>query len=653
MRALLQKIRQLLRDRRFRRIWYRSVSSIAALVVFVTTYALVLPAITMESQAACGMEAHQHDDSCYEKRLTCGQEESRGHHHNDSCYSVAQELVCRQEEHQHSPSCYDADGNLVCSTEEHEHGSDCYQENRELTCGLEESEGHTHTEACYEKVLVCGKEAHIHNTECYREDSTAVAASTGSTADGYANTGDAADSTEVSTAAMTTDVLTDSMESESLSDGYVPTLDSVNVNAILNKHTGFYYFHVEDGQEIPADSSAITDWKKVGSRTELASEDLVKAYFAYSIPAGALNETNQISRYRLPANLHLTDDQIIAINENVNGIAAGFVEPDTGRILDEDYDNYRKYLGAEAVEGTRTPDKQVRDGVQEYISAVVKAENVYENTLDENGRYVDAGGNITDGPGVCIGQDLIFIFTPYTIEKNQVTYDQDGKPVTAGEKVTGWFACDFNMDQIDWVENETDLDNSSLEKTAEVIFTSADKDLKTKEISETLKMTETAESGKTANIAAGKDAATAADEKEEIMKAGTLTADGSDYRITLDYTAEAKVPEGASLSVREITTETDKEAYEACMEQAAQKLASDDRTNVDRNATRFFDIEIVTVDEDGKTTKIEPAAPVSVRIQFTEKQLRRQLPMPRSRTLPFCTLWKKVLRPSTLTSRKT
>jgi hypothetical protein len=149
MKALLIKIRQILRDRRTRQFLTRFVSVTAAIVVFVTTYALVLPAITMESQAACGIEAHQHDDSCYTENLICGQEESEGHHHTEDCYSVTRELVCSFEEHQHSAenSCYDEDGNLICTLEEHAHTDSCYEEHRELTCGQEESEGHHHTDS--------------------------------------------------------------------------------------------------------------------------------------------------------------------------------------------------------------------------------------------------------------------------------------------------------------------------------------------------------------------------------------------------------------------------------------------------------------------------------------------------------------------------
>ncbi|MDO4409642.1 MAG: hypothetical protein Q4C16_11995, partial [Eubacteriales bacterium] len=107
MKALLIKIRQILKDRRTRQFLTRFVSATAAIVVFVTTYALVLPAITMESQAACGIEAHQHDDSCYTEELICGQEESEGHHHTDSCYEKV--LICGKEVHIHSEECYKSD----------------------------------------------------------------------------------------------------------------------------------------------------------------------------------------------------------------------------------------------------------------------------------------------------------------------------------------------------------------------------------------------------------------------------------------------------------------------------------------------------------------------------------------------------------------
>ena len=104
MKKLLARIQKLLRDRRTRRLFTRTVSLTAAIVVFVTTYALVLPAITMETEADCGIEAHQHDKSCYEEQLICDLEESEDHHHSSSCYKNV--LTCGKEVHTHSEACY-------------------------------------------------------------------------------------------------------------------------------------------------------------------------------------------------------------------------------------------------------------------------------------------------------------------------------------------------------------------------------------------------------------------------------------------------------------------------------------------------------------------------------------------------------------------
>ena len=104
MQQLLKKIRKTLNDKKNRRQASRVVSSLCCVIVFVTTYAMVLPAITMEQQAQCGIEAHQHYDSCYELQPVCGLEESADHAHTDACYEKV--LICGKEAHVHSKACY-------------------------------------------------------------------------------------------------------------------------------------------------------------------------------------------------------------------------------------------------------------------------------------------------------------------------------------------------------------------------------------------------------------------------------------------------------------------------------------------------------------------------------------------------------------------
>ena len=52
--------------------WKKIVSVLACIVVFCTTYALILPAITMEQTAHCGTEEHRPSDACSERQLICG-----------------------------------------------------------------------------------------------------------------------------------------------------------------------------------------------------------------------------------------------------------------------------------------------------------------------------------------------------------------------------------------------------------------------------------------------------------------------------------------------------------------------------------------------------------------------------------------------------
>ena len=181
-----------------KRRWQRAFTALSGVVVFCTTYALILPAITMEKKCeipehthteacytqvtsrekrvlACKVEAdvvvHQHDSACWDENgsLVCTLPEIELHRHTDSCYTIP-------EVHTHGEACYTSErGDLICtqSTEpQHTHSEDCYQETRDLVCGMSESTGHTHGEECYdgEGNLICGQEesqGHVHGEACY------------------------------------------------------------------------------------------------------------------------------------------------------------------------------------------------------------------------------------------------------------------------------------------------------------------------------------------------------------------------------------------------------------------------------------------------------------------------------------------------------
>uniref|UniRef100_UPI0023EFD24E SpaA isopeptide-forming pilin-related protein n=1 Tax=Faecalibaculum rodentium TaxID=1702221 RepID=UPI0023EFD24E len=101
--------------------WKRMVRILSCIVVFCTTYALILPAITQEAQAYCGSSEHKHTEQCYKEILSC-----------------------TREEHVYSEECFDADGSLICTLEEHTHSDECYRELLECT-----EEEHTHSLECF------------------------------------------------------------------------------------------------------------------------------------------------------------------------------------------------------------------------------------------------------------------------------------------------------------------------------------------------------------------------------------------------------------------------------------------------------------------------------------------------------------------------
>ena len=139
---------------RFRR-WSKLVTILACVVVFCTTYALILPAVTMTSETYCGKEAHTHTEECYVRELICtlGSDEDI-HEHTDACYEPQLVLACGQEEgpeHTHTTDCYRMESVLVCTEGEGASGAGTHQ----------------HRDTCYKETLICGKEEHQHTLLCY------------------------------------------------------------------------------------------------------------------------------------------------------------------------------------------------------------------------------------------------------------------------------------------------------------------------------------------------------------------------------------------------------------------------------------------------------------------------------------------------------
>ncbi len=79
-----------------KKYWMRVLTVLASVVVFCTTYALILPAITLETS----------EDG-------------------EPGYTLGVQYSCGLGAHVHTDDCYNSDGSMLCTIPEHQHGDDC------------------------------------------------------------------------------------------------------------------------------------------------------------------------------------------------------------------------------------------------------------------------------------------------------------------------------------------------------------------------------------------------------------------------------------------------------------------------------------------------------------------------------------------------
>lgn len=183
-------IEYLLNKKHKYKLWIRLVSIMMIIVSLITIYALILPAITLEKKANCGIEEHIHTEACYKaneiqkKIYTCNVTEDADfvlHKHDEYCYDDTGNLICtlaEREAHSHTQECYSENGELICGKPqvlEHIHSEACYDENKILICGLSKIISHQHTSECFENIVitdetvekVCNLEEHTHIDQCF------------------------------------------------------------------------------------------------------------------------------------------------------------------------------------------------------------------------------------------------------------------------------------------------------------------------------------------------------------------------------------------------------------------------------------------------------------------------------------------------------
>ena len=477
------------------------ISVISAIVVFITTYALVLPAITLDVSRASREPGIAYEQMQFKATASAA---------SVTAADSTVEEVQVEEPAAEEPAEEEIIKEEAAEIPEEETPA-VSDEKEEAEQAVEEAPAESAREEApaAEAEEVQEEEDKSAEEKADAEPSSEPAREEAQTAETQKSADQAAVDQSGKSGTQATEAAAAASTEETAAEFQIPTLDPIDFDEILTGKTDFYFYHVEKTEEdenITSDS--VDDWKKVSSDTVLAPEDFVRVYLSYEIPAGSLNETNAEARYRLPAGLELSDKQIKDINKYENGIAAS-----------KSGSEHDKYLGAEAIEGSRTPDEKAGE---EYISATVKAEKVYKD-----GEYA--------------GQDLIFTFIPYTVEKNQISYDEAGKLTSEGRNVKGFFTFDLTTAQIDFekteketVEKEDGTKEEIQYSRAEVVFVKESNKKNIDEISRILTMAGPSEK-----------------EEPQVQEPKTLISkgEGNDYTVTVSYTDDAQIPDNAELAV--------------------------------------------------------------------------------------------------------
>lgn len=115
--------KNVLKDKNRIKRWRKMMLCLSCVVVFWTVYALILPAITLESKK-CNIEEHTHNAECYSENqeLICGKEE---HVHTSECTSINNDLSDSGEDAGTVP---DASGNDANGNEEGKNTSEAPEE---------------------------------------------------------------------------------------------------------------------------------------------------------------------------------------------------------------------------------------------------------------------------------------------------------------------------------------------------------------------------------------------------------------------------------------------------------------------------------------------------------------------------------------------
>lgn len=626
MREMQEEIRQrakgYLTGNRHPWMWKKGVSALLACAVVVCNVSTsILPASTVEKTPHCGKEEHIHGEECYTRvtGLDCTQESLGLHQHTDACLDENGTYRCGYADfvvHKHDENCFDAQGNLWCGLPEieaHTHTDDCYREQEEgssermLVCGKEEILLHEHTDDCFDGngALICGKTQvteHQHNLSCFVTGEEETSENTGTGTD--TETGAAAE-TEIN-AGTETDAVT-----EEAADGGTKT----DTEPEATEATG-----------AAADAGTEKAMETVTGTEEYATS--ASDSLTCTIPEGDGAHFHNESCY----------------NEK-RQLACGIEESTGHKHGDRCYGTWKLTCGMEEHRHTLecfsdpTADMETADAWEsalpsklpenwsEAVLSVAKSQLGYQEsadnyTVDEEGvpngytRYgAWAGDPYGDWDALFVSFCLHYAGVPEEAfpqgssasgwseelkkEERGLYREKDGYVPKAGDLVFFDMDEDHSADHVGLMAELSEADGT---KDAGLRVIEGDSDHCVQYVTYKGDDSRILGYGELPGNPDLPEQETASLEQEEFSH--TLTYTGEDFTVTVSYNADAKIPENAGLSVRELTGEE----YEESCEKAKEAMAVEELS-----FARFFDVSFLA---DGE--EIEPAAPVKVEIRYDD-----------------------------------
>lgn len=577
-KEFFKKTTDLLQAKQKKKQWQKIVISLSLVVAMITSGLLIHPAITMERKAICGQEEHTHSADCYEKKLVCDKEE-----HTASEVEEAAAKGETIEEHKHSDSCYKEE--LTCDKKEHKHSEDCYPketEAKEETSQAKSTEETKTTEAPKAE----------ETTEASKEEKKADEAKEETTEEKQEEKAEAR--------TLTAKGEDYTVQVDCPAEAKIPENAELKVREIVKDKKSdkeeyeAYYKKAQDalkekeGQETDISTVRFFDISFMvdGKEIEPAAKVEVKITYYKKVEVSDKGEVKSV---------HFGDDKTEVLDVKTNEengkmdevtfdatsfSVYGVVETETltGDVLTADGKTY-------TVTVTYGADAKIPEG------ASLKITEFDERSLD----YADAKALVVEKKKA---EDENFDESAMGLDALDISIvDKDGKEIEPEAEV------DVKIERKSLPE---DMDAEALHDTMEVqhLDESGDTIAVTTVISseDTGKIT-TTDNTVTADFKISSFSTFTITWTQELV-VNVLTADGTSYKITVEYDEEAGIPDGSSLEAREVTG-SEKEKY---VEETNELLYGVDSEG-SVSFSRFFDISIIS---DGE--KIEPKKAVKVTI---------------------------------------